>query len=68
MLAVGGVVALALPLVVEVAGEVAPLVTRGFLFLGVVEAGLVIELPGLPVVEKRECHNRIFLLETMEFF
>lgn len=61
-------VALALPFVVEVAGEIAARIACRFLFFRVVEAGFVVELPGLPVIKKRECHNRIILLETMEFF
>ena len=60
VLLVGGVVALALPLVMEVAGKVAACVAGGFLFLGVVESGFVVELSGFSVVKKRECHNRIF--------
>ena len=61
-------VALALPLVVEVAGEISPGVAGGFLFLRVVKSGFVVELPGFPVVEKRECHNREFCLQRYDFF
>ena len=68
MLAVGGMIALALPLVVEVAGEISPRVASRFFFLGVVKSGLVVELTGFPVVKKRECHSFEFCLAKIRFF
>ena len=48
------------PLAVQLVGEIPAVVVRGFLFIGGVEARLVIELAGLGFIEIEQCHSVLF--------